>query len=337
MEELTHEERIKKELELLDNAIPVDVTETQYADDGKVSSLGQIDPTRRRDIATPDDPEVRRLNELIGHQRVNLSDLPSRGRFYREDFEILVRPARVGEIRDYSTIDENNMRDIDEKINSLLVSCIKIMYGSQRGSYKDILEEDRIYIILKIRELTFKEGEQKLMMPVSSKKCSTASCESQDSVELKTYNLQFHHPDETLEKYYDHIDRCFKIETKDYGVISMAPPTIGVMRAITDFIKDKEEKGQPWDKSSLQILPFIQREWRGWADKDIFAAITSFQGWDTGKFTLIYRLAEMIKVGVKPEMVYPCNSCGAEVTVPLTFPGGIKSLFIISDITSQLL
>lgn len=339
-ENLTHEENMKKELEALDNGFNTTVKEvssTEFNDEGKVSNLGQVDPSRGRGITLQDDPEIKRLNEVIGHIHIELEDLPSGGRFYRNDFEILIRPARVGEVRDFSTIDETNLRDVDEKINSLLVSCTKIMYGNQRGSYKDILEEDRIYVILKIRELTFKDGEQKLIMPVSSKKCKTSSCESQESVELRTENLQFSTPDETLEKYYDSSDRCFKIETKDHGIITMAPPTIGVMRAITEYIREKEEKGQQWDKSSLQILPFMQREWRGWADKDIFAAITSFQGWNTKKFSLIYRLAEMMKVGVKPEMVYPCNSCGAEVTVPLTFPGGIRSLFIISDISSELL
>ena len=44
-----------------------------------------------------------------------------------------------------------------------------------------------------------------------------------------------------------------------------------------------------------------------------------------------------MKVGVKPEMGFPCKSCGEEVTVPLTFPGGIKALFIIPDISSELL
>lgn len=117
----------------------------------------------------------------------------------------------------------------------------------------------------------------------------------------------------------------------------MAPPTIGVMRAITDYVRDKEEKGQPWDKSMLSILPYLQREWRGWTEKDIFAAITSFQGWDSTKYSIIYRLAEQMKIGVKPEMNFPCQSCGEEVTVPLSFPGGIKALFIIPDITSELL
>ena len=44
-----------------------------------------------------------------------------------------------------------------------------------------------------------------------------------------------------------------------------------------------------------------------------------------------------MKIGIKPEMKFPCQGCGAEVTVPLTFPGGIKALFVISDIDSELL
>ena len=165
----TNEEEMQKELAKMDGQ-EVIVEEVIKNEEGKVTELGKVDPTRGRGITSPDDPEIRRIQELAGHIKLNLSELPSGGRFYRKDFEIAIRAARVNEIRDFSTIDETNMKDIDEKVNSLLVSCTKILYGSQRGSYKDILEEDRIYVILKIRELTFKDGEQKLMMPVKGKK-----------------------------------------------------------------------------------------------------------------------------------------------------------------------
>jgi hypothetical protein len=211
------------------------------------------------------------------------------------------------------------------------------MYGKQRGSFKDILEEDRVYIILSIRELTFKEGEQKLMMPVKSRECKTSSCKSQESVELKTNNLQFQPSNDTLEKYYDFENKCYSIQTKNHGVVVMAPPTIGVMRSITEYVRKKEQEGKQWDKSMVSIMPYLQREWRGWGEKEIFAAMTSFQGWDSTKYSIVYRLAEQMKVGVKPEMNFPCQSCGEEVTVPLSFPGGIKALFIISDISSELL
>ena len=328
-----HEENIKKEFAAAEG-IAVEATETPKE---VVTELGKVDVSRQMDHTSPDDPEIKRLNSMVGYTALNLSKFPSKGKFYRDDFEIHIRAARVAEVRAFSTVDENNLKEVDDGLNNIVLSCTKILYGNQRGSYKDVLEEDRIYLILAIRELTFKTGEQTLMMPVGKKGCKQNNCKAQESVELRTENLQFNNVIDTIEKYYDTADRCYTVATKSYGEIKMAPPTIGVMRAITDYIRDREEKNQSWDKSTLAILPYLQREWRGWNEKDIFAKITSFQGWDATKYTIVYRLAEDMKVGVKPEMGFPCKSCGEEVTVPLTFPGGIKALFIIPDISSELL
>ena len=332
----SHEDNIKKEFEAAEGIVDTKA-EVKTNEEGKITELGKIDTTRGSGITSVDDPEIQRIQSLTGYVKLDLANFPSGGQFYREDFEIHIRAARVGEIREFSTLDEENILDVDEKLNSLLVNCTKIMYGNQRGSYRDVLEEDRIYLILSIRELTFKEGENKLMMPVGKKNCKTGSCKAQDSMELRTGNLQFNEQDELIEKYYDFENKCFTVPTKNHGELTIAPPTIGVMRAITDWIRKREQEGKTWDKSSLSILPYIQREWRGFNDKEIFSAITSFQGWDASKFSIVYRLVEKAKIGVKPEFNYPCESCGEEVAVPLTFPGGIKALFIIQDISSELL
>jgi len=331
----SHEDNIKKEFEAAESI--QDTAAVVTDESGTIKELGKVDTTRGSGVVSPDDPEIKRIQSLAGHVKLDLTQFPSGGRFYREDFEIHIRAARVGEIRDFSTVDEDNILDVDEKLNSILVNCTKIMYGTQRGSYRDVLEEDRIYLILSIRELTFKQGENKLMMPIGKKGCSTPSCKSQESVELKTSNLQFQETDELLEKYYDYQNKCYTIPTKNHGEITLAPPTIGVMRAITNWIRKREEENKSWDKASLTVLPHEQREWRGFNDNEIFSAITNFQGWDASKYSIVYRLVEKAKIGVKPEFVYPCESCDAEVTVPLSFPGGVKALFIIQDITSELL
>jgi len=332
----SHEDNIKKEFAEAEGIVDT-TAEVKTNDEGKVTELGKVDTTRGSGITSIDDPEIQRIQSLTGYIKLDLANFPSGGQFYREDFEIHIRAARVGEIREFSTLDEENILDVDEKLNSLLVNCTKIMYGNQRGSYRDVLEEDRIYLILSIRELTFKEGENKLMMPVGKKSCKTGTCKSQESVELQTTNLQFNEQDDLIAKYYDHENKCFTVPTKSHGELTIAPPTIGVMRSITDWIRKREEEGKTWDRSSLSILPYIQREWRGFNDKEIFSAITNFQGWDATKFSIVYRLVEKAKIGVKPEFSFPCESCGEEVAVPLTFPGGIKALFIIQDISSELL
>jgi len=332
-----HEENIKKEFEASESIQDTEATQTPVVEKEKVTVLGKVDTSRQLKTVTSDDPEIKRINDLVGFTPLDLTSFPSQGKFYRDDFEIHIRAARVAEIRAFSTIDENNLREVDEGLNNIIISCCKVTYGTQRGSFKDVLEEDRIYLILSIRELTFKTGEQTLMMPVSKKSCKNSACKPQESVELRTGNLQFNQIEDSIEKYYDGVDKCYTVTTKNYGIIKLAPPTIGVMRSITDYVRDKEEKGQSWDKSTFGVLPYLQRDWRAWSEKDIFSTITSYQGWDATKFTIVYRLCESMKIGVKPEMEFPCKSCGEEVTVPLTFPGGIKALFIIPDISTELL
>jgi len=319
-----HEENVRREFEEKEG-----ITET------KVKDLGTVEPHRTARVQA-DDPEIRRLNELTGYVKLDLSLLPSGGRFYREDFEIHIRAARTAEIRDFSMMDEGSIHDADTRLNSILSSCSRVMYKVQRGSYKDILEGDRIYIILSIRELTFKEGEFKLMMPIKNG-CDTAGCKSQETMELRTNTLQFQEEDDSLAKFYNEETKGYEIQTKSHGTIPMAPPTIGVMRAVSEYGREQEETGTAWDRSLAAILPYIHREWRGLSNKEIFAQISQLQGWSSTKYSIAYRIAERMTVAVKPQMIYPCDGCGDEVTVPLTFPGGIKGLFVIHDIDSELL
>lgn len=275
--------------------------------------------------------EIRQLNEKMGYIPLIISNLPSQGKFYRNDLQISIRAARVAEIRDFSTMDENNLFDVDEKLNNILATCVKVEFAGRRGSYKDLLEEDRLFIILSVRELSFKTGENKLIM-----KANCRSCSHENEYELKTTTLQYYDSSE-LSKYYDDEMKAFTFSTKTEGGVVMCPPTIGVMRTITDFIKNKEGKKEKWDKSFLQILPYLHREWRGFDDKAIFQMNIEFNGWSEKKFSIVYRLAEKMRIGVKQELNMLCTNCEAEVAVPVTFPGGVKSLFVVSDIFTELL
>jgi hypothetical protein len=58
-------------------------------------------------------------------------------------------------------------------------------------------------------------------------------------------------------------------------------------------------------------------------------------GWSNKKYSLIYKLAEQMKVGIKPDMEVQIGD-NVEV-VPIGFRDGIKSLFIVQDIAGELL
>ena len=273
--------------------------------------------------------DVESSDHHLGWISMNVENLPSEGRFYPIGAELKIRSARVAEIRHFSTIDEQNIVDIEEKLNSIVKACAKFTVGSRVLSYKDFLEEDRIFILLAIRDLTFPETENKLMIEASD------SNGKPFKVELKSEHLDVEKISDQIESYYDEEARAFLIQTKSAGEVRMAPPTIGVMEEITKFMQTRQRERKNWDQSFIQILPYITQDWRGFNTKAIFDKEIEFQGWTEKKYMVVYRLAEQMKIGVKPEL--KVDHEGEEVLVPLNFPGGIMSLFIISDLSSELL
>ena len=80
-----------------------------------------------------------------------------------------------------------------------------------------------------------------------------------------------------LEKYYDEDSRCYSIRTKHYGVIQIAPPTVGVVNIVKDWAINRTQNNKQWDQSIIQMIPFFRREWRQLDDKAIFNLATEYR------------------------------------------------------------
>lgn len=277
---------------------------------------------------TPD--KAQSSDSALGWHVLDQVTLPSMGKFYPADSVIKIRSARAAEIRHFSTMDENNYIDMEEKLNSVVESCTQVTSGSKRLSYKDILEEDRIVLLLSIRDLTFPEPENKLMLNGKSEKSK-----KKVDLELSVKNLIPSIIDEEIERYYDDKKRTYVIKTRSAGEIVMCPPTIGVMQEVTQYLKDRNEKEIEFDKAFIQVLPYIQGDWRTLSLTKIFQLEIDYKAWDQKKFMIVYRLAERMRIGVQATLESTVD--GELVKAPLEFPGGIKSLFIISDLAGELL
>ena len=329
MSENLNPDEMKKIIEEQEKQAPINdpyiAAANEMSESAKTQGLGKVNLGRR-------DGEDVNSDILLGYHTVFTEDMPSGGLFYPSDIEIQIRPAKVAEIRHFSTLQERDLFDVDDKLNNIIQNCTKIRTKTRVMSWKDILEEDRIFLILAIRALTFSKGENKLQV---KKNCP--DCNTENEIEIANRNLQFNTIPEDLMKYYDEFERVLSIQTKSCGTIKMKPPTIGVMQAVTKYIREKERNGESWDKAHIQILPYIRHEWRSFTDKDIFNSEVDFQGWGDTKYTLHYRLAEQVKVGVKPDVSCSCKACGAEVAAAINFQGGIKDLFVVSDISGELL
>lgn len=265
----------------------------------------------------------------LGYHSIPSISLPSGGMFYPEGTEISIRSAKVAEVRHFSTIDETNVLDIDEKLNTILEACVRIQNASKRLSYKDILEEDRFFIILSIRDLTFPEPESNLKVPHIDRKGN------KHEIEIKKDWFQYFKIPAELDKYYDNATRMFLIETKSFGTITMKPPCIGTMQKVTEHIREKQEKGEKMDQAILQLIPYMVHDWRGFNAKTIFDFEIETNGWSSKKYNLVYTLAEKMKIGIQPNMLVTLGD--DEEEVPISFRDGIKSLFIVQDIAGELL
>lgn len=289
----------------------------------KPVDLGSVNMDRFK-TQTASDADV-----VLGYHSIEMSTIPSGGRFYPEGSQISVRAAKVAEIRNFSIVDETNLLDIEEKLNYIIKHCVRFTSKARVLSYKDILEEDRFFILLSIRDLTFPEPENSLQ----------TTARDSDGVEfdvrIDAKYFQTSEVPEEIQKYYSEEDRLFNVETKSFGTIKMSPPTIGIMEVVTDYIKVRQIEKKPWDQSFLQILPYIQQSWKGFNDKSIFKGEIDFQSWNERKYMLIYQLADKIKVGIQPDMLVPHGD--EEVLVPINFRDGIKSLFLIQDLSGELL
>lgn len=324
----SYEEQVLKEFE-----------ETQEQEKSKIiNNLGNIKDNKGNDDPFYDE-ELLKIEKLRDYHNIPLDCLPSLGRFYPNDTRISIRAARVDEIREFSAIDEDDIKDVTDKLTYMVSQCVKVYYGNIPGSYRDLLSADRIVLILKIREITFLDSMSSIKLPVPANACETAGCTPQDTIIFNSTKLNFTTPSPEFEKYYDNINKCYNVRTKSFGTISLYPPTIGVTSIVSNWIVEQAKEEKKIDASLTEILQYLVGNWRGLNSKSIFNTLGELSAWPKEKFILVYRLIEKINIGIEFEIKDKCETCGGEITVPITFPNGYKSLFIptVSDFGDELL
>lgn len=320
MSENNYEEAAKRDLESREYKAEVNFEETKPTSLGKASSF-------QREYGDDDEPAL-----LPGYHEIYANNFPSKGLFYQDGARFFVRAASVKEIRHYSTINEEDPFSIDECLNEIVKSCLMIRFPGKQASFKDLREEDRIFIIMTIRELTFAKGENALKVVKTCEECN-----HDNEIEINTRAFESTIPPDSIMKYYDPESKTFLVPTKSSGTFTIVPPSIGVMSEVTRFIRRTQEEGKKIDQSFVKLLPYLIQDWRGLNQERIKNLEIEMMQWDTTKYTVFSTLVEWARVGIKEDMKTSCEKCGTEVTTPISFPGGIKSLFVVSDISGELL
>lgn len=245
------------------------------------------------------------------------------GKFYPIGTMFMIRAAQVIEIQSYSMVDDTNFYDVIEKMNDMLQACVRVKYSDGRtASYLDVKDQDRIYLIFLIRELTFQNGNS-LSVNV---KCS---CGNENSIELKRENFRFHQIDPILDDYYSTVSNSFKFQVVNGTEYELTPPNIGLQKAFTDYIiRENNNKVNP-NLAFLKIIPFLLNGRTSITYDGIQAKLKEFQVIDDISFQFLNAAVGKMTFGIE-KLAKRCD-CGEEVTADMEFPNGASGIFVIRN------
>lgn len=294
--------------------------------------MAKITPRKlsNKDVADAAE-EKRQRGEMsyLGWQQLDISSLPTTGKYYPNDTKIFVRSATGGEIKHWSTIIPNDISSINNAMNYVIERCCKISIPGieyMGGNWKDLIDIDRLYILFAIRDLTFVKGENELQFPVSETKTIPIIKDNIDFITI---------PDEIL-KLYDEEERCFKLKFRNNRTINMYLTSLGVAEWITRYVATKQEAKENFDTDFVQYAPFLIKSHRKFSTRAYEMMVEDSDSWTPEMWSAIAYIKDVLMEQSSPMIRY-VDETGIEQTAPLTFLGGIKSIFGFSNPLSGLL
>jgi hypothetical protein len=227
-------------------------------------------------------------------------------------------------------VDDNNFYDIVEKMNDMLSSCVRVKYvDGTIGSYLDVRDPDRYFLIFLIRELTFQNGS-------SLTTTTTCTCNANCSIELKRENFKMYEVPDRIKKFFDPSTFSFRFKINNGRVFNLAPPTIGLQKAFTEYIiKENAEKRKP-NLSFLKIIPFLLYDRTSITQEGIKSKLDEYEKMDDVSFQFLNSAVEKMTFGIE-KLSKICESCGLEVHTDMIFPNGPSAIFVVHDAFEQFI
>ena len=299
----------------------------EFVEKQEKSSIGPaLSETPKDNLPWEKSTEQISLGNKLGWQTLPIKDLPTQGLFYPEGTEIAIRAASAGEIRHWSTLQEDDLNLLVDMLNYILERCATYKTVDSHSSWKDIKEIDRFYILLAIREYTFIKGENQLQVKTSE---TTKIDVTKDMIDFINF-------DERLMKYYDSEKRCFALKFKKSGnVINVSIPSVGITHFLKNYMNRKQSLQQQIDMDFISFAPFVLLDWRGLNDSSYEKIILDSQSWGNSEISVLSHLKDTFTETINPVVKY-VDEGGAERVAPLNFLGGFKSIFLISDPFGEL-
>jgi hypothetical protein len=317
----------------IEREIALNIMQQQEANDKAAMLREQADlEANRRLIAS----SVITPTVTPGYTEIFWETLPSKGLFQPKGARLFICSAKSEQVLAWSTINENDPASVNESINNILKACIEYIPTSGRtGSWLDLRECDKISLLFMIRDLTFPEPENKLTVNAEcsedSKNCGTIK------IDVKSENFELVEIEQKYYKFYDENLRSFVFKLIDGTDFVATLPSIGIIKKITSYVTEKKQKKQTINESLINVLPFMFPDHRDFDNGKALSLEADMLRWDLKKISIVDGLIKILRHGATTNIKSKCAKCGKEVVAPMSFPGGFRTLFLLSNIDTYLL
>lgn len=289
--------------------------------------------SRSRSKIAKHDEEVQssfpRISE--GWNEIDRMEMGIRSQFYPDDWSFYIRPATVDAIKNWSAIDEERIDVVNTVFNDIVRTCVSIKSASGNIPWSRINSWDRFWFILKVRELTFKQGEAKIEFTDTCTECS-----EELTYKLEPKSLFYEFPDDDIvKKHWNPYERVWYIDPKEYGLekspVTLYIPTLEKDQAILDWaIQKSRTQRKNIDNVFLRFLPWMLSKVpkdEQVLDKFITEAQHVYKSWDVEMFEFMDDVVRNITINPSEKLRQVCPHCGEEVVSNVRFPNGVRALF----------
>jgi len=288
-------------------------------------------------------------NGKLEYRQIFPNTLPSQSEYYEFGRVIEMRPASLEEMTEYATMREEDIYDVEAKVNQILDRCVKITLGERiggvvtagsTGSYKDLSQPDKIFVIFAVRDYSLQQHqrENKLSQVLTNPK----NGETQ-KIELTKDSFDYYKLSDNVVKFYNNVEKCFIFTHKDFdSPLKVFVPTVGIVEYVTNYIKEQTEtirsgKNVFLDQHFLGIVQFIVPDWRLLDEDHVYLHKLQEEykyQWSYDKKMFLGKLISHINLGITNTITAKVG--GVDVTERIFFRS-YKSIFDISSAASELI
>ena len=151
-----------------------------------------------------------------------------------------------------------------------------------------------------------------------------------DTVNVSKESLNYFNMPDKLMSLYDENKRAFIVKGTEEFEVRL--PTVGISSRIQDYIIDRVQSKKSVDEFFAKTASFIFSDYINFTDTEYFRNETDSKSWTIEDISALDRISKFLSEGASQGFKHKAENGGEELMVPLIFRGGVKSIFIISDI-----